>query len=189
MRAQGAWQPKTVAGPGSSGRRTPAPAPVGAPQQTRGPPPGPRPTPGSGSSCWRRWMPRRRRTSGPCWRASGRALRTRQSASTAPGAASPSAPQAPRRRRAAVRAHLGRLSALRAFHGKSSFYGAFVWVRRALDRSKRRFPARAVADIGGPWIERTHWVVPNTATDVLVYRAEPALLCFSTRAGGDSHRR
>lgn len=28
----------------------------------------------------------------------------------------------------------------------------------------------ALADVGGPWVERTHWVVPGTSTDVLVYR-------------------
>jgi predicted DsbA family dithiol-disulfide isomerase len=38
----------------------------------------------------------------------------------------------------------GRLSALSVFLCKSVFYGAFVWSRRALNRPKRRFPARAV---------------------------------------------
>jgi hypothetical protein len=38
----------------------------------------------------------------------------------------------------------GRLSALSVFLSKSVFYGAFVWARRALNRRKRRFPARAV---------------------------------------------
>ena len=38
----------------------------------------------------------------------------------------------------------GRLSALRVFLWKSILYGAFVWARRALNRRKRRFPARAV---------------------------------------------
>ena len=28
---------------------------------------------------------------------------------------------------------------------KSGFYGGFVWARRALNRRKRRFPARAVS--------------------------------------------
>jgi hypothetical protein len=43
-----------------------------------------------------------------------------------------------------VRARLGRLSALSVSVSKSGLYGAFVWVRRALNRPKRRFPARAV---------------------------------------------
>jgi hypothetical protein len=38
----------------------------------------------------------------------------------------------------------GRLSALSVFLFKSVLYGAFVWARRALNRQKRRFPARAV---------------------------------------------
>jgi hypothetical protein len=38
----------------------------------------------------------------------------------------------------------GRLSALSVFRCKSVLYGAFVWTRRALDRRKRRFPARVV---------------------------------------------
>ena len=37
----------------------------------------------------------------------------------------------------------GRLSALLVFLCRSGFYGAFVWARRALNRQKRRFPARA----------------------------------------------
>jgi hypothetical protein len=36
------------------------------------------------------------------------------------------------------------LSALHVLHSISFLYGAFVWARRALDGSKRRFPARAV---------------------------------------------
>ena len=43
----------------------------------------------------------------------------------------------------AVRALPGWLSALRIFHSKSSFHGAFVGARRALNGPKRRFPARA----------------------------------------------
>eukprot|EP01052_Picozoa_sp_SAG31_P033376 SAG31_NODE_3761_length_3906_cov_4.295246_2_plen_463_part_00 len=39
-----------------------------------------------------------------------------------------------------------------------------------------------LADIGGPWIERTHWHVPNTTGDVLVYRAEGKTLCYSHRS-------
>jgi hypothetical protein len=42
-----------------------------------------------------------------------------------------------------VRAHPGRLSALRVSHSKSVLYGVFVWARRALTSQKRRFPARA----------------------------------------------
>jgi hypothetical protein len=38
----------------------------------------------------------------------------------------------------------GRLSAISVFLFKSVLYGAFVWARRALNRQKRRFPARAV---------------------------------------------
>jgi hypothetical protein len=41
------------------------------------------------------------------------------------------------------RAHPGRLSALSVSQSKSGLYGAFVWARRALNRQKRRFPARA----------------------------------------------
>ena len=41
----------------------------------------------------------------------------------------------------------GRLSALSIFLCKSVFYGAFVWARRTLNRQKRRFPARAVAEL------------------------------------------
>jgi hypothetical protein len=47
---------------------------------------------------------------------------------------------------ATVRAVPGRLSAISVFLCKSVLYGAFVWARRALNRPKRRFPARA----GGP---------------------------------------
>ena len=43
-----------------------------------------------------------------------------------------------------VRARPGRLSALSVSHSKSILYGAFVWACRALNSSKRRFPARAV---------------------------------------------
>ena len=38
----------------------------------------------------------------------------------------------------------GRLIALSVFLCKSVLYGAFVWVRRALEHQKLRFPARAV---------------------------------------------
>ena len=41
-----------------------------------------------------------------------------------------------------------------------------------------------LADPGGPWIERTHWRVPKTQDDILVYRAEGKELCFSQRSGG-----
>jgi hypothetical protein len=42
-----------------------------------------------------------------------------------------------------VRAHRRRLSALSVSQSKSTFYGAFVWVRRARNCKKRRSPARA----------------------------------------------
>ena len=45
-----------------------------------------------------------------------------------------------------VRARPALLSALRVFHSKSLLYGGFVWARRArraLNRPKRRLPARA----------------------------------------------
>jgi hypothetical protein len=45
-----------------------------------------------------------------------------------------------------VRAARGRLSALGVFLCKSVFYGVFVWARRALNRRKWRFPARAEKD-------------------------------------------
>ena len=56
-------------------------------------------------------------------------------------------PRRPRRGASAttVRALSGRLSGLSVFHSKSVFYGAFVWVRRALNVQKWRFLARAVA--------------------------------------------
>jgi hypothetical protein len=44
----------------------------------------------------------------------------------------------------AVRAALGRLSALSVFLLKSILYGVFVWAHRALKHQKRRFLARAV---------------------------------------------
>jgi hypothetical protein len=46
--------------------------------------------------------------------------------------------------RLAVRAHPGPLSTLRVFHSESGMHGGFVWERRALNRTKRRFPSRAV---------------------------------------------
>ena len=42
-----------------------------------------------------------------------------------------------------VRARPGSFSALRVSHSISVFYGAFVWVHRALSSQKWRFPARA----------------------------------------------
>jgi hypothetical protein len=39
----------------------------------------------------------------------------------------------------------GWLSGLSVSHSKSVLYGAFQWARMALNRQKRRFPARAVA--------------------------------------------
>ena len=38
---------------------------------------------------------------------------------------------------------------------KSGFYGGFVWARRALNRRKRRFPARADADVSVDFISDT----------------------------------
>jgi hypothetical protein len=49
-----------------------------------------------------------------------------------------------RRCSATVRGLPGCLSALSVSHSKHSLYGGFVWARRALNRLKRRFPARAV---------------------------------------------
>ena len=56
-----------------------------------------------------------------------------------------------------VRAHKGRLSALSTLDSTSFLYGAFVWVHRALNLSKRRFLAGVVltmtgrsADLGSP---------------------------------------
>jgi hypothetical protein len=43
-----------------------------------------------------------------------------------------------------ARARSGRLGGLSIFRCKSVSYGAFVWTRRALNRRKWRFPARAV---------------------------------------------
>ena len=45
-----------------------------------------------------------------------------------------------------VRARPGRLSALSVSRSKSILHGFFVWAHRALNRPKRRFPARAVGD-------------------------------------------
>ena len=47
---------------------------------------------------------------------------------------------------ATVRARPGRLSALSVSRSKSILHGFFVWAHRALNRPKRRFPARAVGD-------------------------------------------
>jgi hypothetical protein len=47
-----------------------------------------------------------------------------------------------------VRACSGRLSALSVSHSESNLYGGFVWARRALNRQKRRFPARAGGEQG-----------------------------------------
>jgi hypothetical protein len=49
-----------------------------------------------------------------------------------------------------VRARPGRLSGLSVFHSKSSLYGGFLWVHRALDCQKRLFPARADEAAGVP---------------------------------------
>jgi hypothetical protein len=47
-----------------------------------------------------------------------------------------------------VRARSGRLSALSVIHSKSILYGAFAWARRALNRPKRLFLARAGGEQG-----------------------------------------
>jgi hypothetical protein len=47
------------------------------------------------------------------------------------------------RQQATVRARPGWLSTLSVSHSKSGLYGTFVWVHRALNSQKRRFPARA----------------------------------------------
>ena len=49
------------------------------------------------------------------------------------------------RSRVTVRALSGRLSGPSVPHSKSGFYGNFVWARSALNRQKRRFPARAAS--------------------------------------------
>ena len=60
-----------------------------------------------------------------------------------------------------VRAALGWLSALRVFLWKYILYGAFVWVRRALNSRKLRFPARAAEDpLGAPRRHRTGRAAP-----------------------------
>ena len=48
----------------------------------------------------------------------------------------------------AARARPGRLSARSVFHSESDLYGAFVWVHRLIDSTKRRLSARAVARRG-----------------------------------------
>ena len=57
-------------------------------------------------------------------------------------------PRAYLRRRDVARRHCpgphGAFSGLSCLHSKSILYGTFVWVRRALDRQKRWFLARAV---------------------------------------------
>jgi hypothetical protein len=45
----------------------------------------------------------------------------------------------------AVRTLPGRLRGLSVLPSKSALCGVFVWARRALNREKRRLPARAVA--------------------------------------------
>ena len=51
--------------------------------------------------------------------------------------------------RSTVRARPGRRSGLGVSHGKSVFYGAFVWACRALN-SRRRFPGRGRDLLGMP---------------------------------------
>jgi hypothetical protein len=73
------------------------------------------------------FLVRRVRRAAPCW----------CTATTARTARPPWSPPT-------VRVAQGRLSALNAFHRKSVLYGAFAWERRALNRRKWWFPARAV---------------------------------------------
>jgi hypothetical protein len=47
-----------------------------------------------------------------------------------------------------VRARPGRSSGLGVSHSQPDLYGVFVWVRGALNRRKRRFPARAEGEDG-----------------------------------------
>ena len=51
----------------------------------------------------------------------------------------------------------------------------------------------AVEDVGGPWVERAHWIVPSDSssgnngggsTDILVYRSSRSSFCFSQRHQG-----
>ena len=53
-------------------------------------------------------------------------------------------------RRRGSRGRLSALSRLGVSLYKSVFYGAFVWARRALNRKKRRVPARAVQEVRRP---------------------------------------
>ena len=55
----------------------------------------------------------------------------------------------------------GRLSALSVFLFKSLLHGAFVWARKALNRPKRRFPARAGWLVGPPLILPVYFHIDN----------------------------
>jgi diketogulonate reductase-like aldo/keto reductase len=67
-----------------------------------------------------------------------------------------------------VRAALGWLSALRVFLWKYILYGAFVWVRRALNSRKRRFPGQSprVATIAAAHKVSAAQVCPHWAVDL-----------------------
>jgi hypothetical protein len=85
---------------------------------------------------------------------------------------------APRARAAGlltVRAVLGRLSAIGVFLCKSVLYGGFVWARRALNRPKPRFPARAATKVF-VW-RKTEVVMPDGSS------MRVALHSFSTFKG------
>ena len=64
-----------------------------------------------------------------------------------------------------VRARPGRLSAFSVSDSKSVLYGAFVWVCRALNSPKRRFPARAGGGHHGPQQWRPRVQAPRRAAN------------------------
>jgi hypothetical protein len=66
----------------------------------------------------------------------------------------------------------GRLSAISVFLCKSFLYGAFVWARRALKHQKRRFPARAVDELGYGLSDAFYLALAGA---VKLLAAEPAL--------------
>jgi hypothetical protein len=71
---------------------------------------------------------------------------------------------------------LGPFSAFSVSHSKSVLHGAFVWARRALNRPKRRFPARTVgrvADLIHGWLR---------AGDCVYIHADPAAAGAGGRA-------
>jgi hypothetical protein len=70
---------------------------------------------------------------------------------------------------------VGRLSAISVFYSKLILYGAFVWTHRALNSQKRRFTARAVADLETVWF--SHMEV-GLAVDGQVSFILPCLFCM-----------